>query len=46
MDIAIEARSKPVRLLRAERYNHFEIAETLANPYGMNGRAIIESLCR
>lgn len=41
---AVEARRKPVRLIRAEGYNHFEIAETLANPYGVLGRAMLELL--
>jgi arylformamidase len=41
---AVEARRKPIRLIRAEGYNHFEIAETLANPYGVLGRAMLELL--
>lgn len=28
---------KPVDLLRAENYNHFEIIETMASPYGLLG---------
>jgi hypothetical protein len=41
MDIAIEGRSKPVRLLRAEG-----IAETLADPRGVLSRAMLEILGR
>jgi arylformamidase len=41
---AAEALSKPVRLLVAEGYNHFEIAETLANPYGLLGRAVLQQM--
>ena len=41
---AIKVQGKPVRLLKAEGYNHFEIAETLANPYGLLGRAMLEIL--
>ena len=40
----IKVQGKPVRLLKAEGYNHFEIAETLANPYGLLGRAMLEFL--
>jgi arylformamidase len=39
---ALRAASKPVELIYAEGYNHFEIAETLANPYGYVGRAVLE----
>jgi arylformamidase len=39
---AATAAGKPARLLRGEGYNHFEIAETLANPYGLMGRAALE----
>jgi arylformamidase len=30
----------PVELLIAEGYNHFEVLETLSNPYGLLGRAV------
>jgi arylformamidase len=33
-----------VQLLIAEGYNHFEILETLANPYGVLGRAVLEQM--
>jgi arylformamidase len=29
-------------LIQAEGYNHFELAETLTNPYGVVGRAVLE----
>ena len=38
---AVKAAGKPVQLLVAEGYNHFEIPETLANPYGLLGRAVL-----
>jgi arylformamidase len=41
---ALEAAGKPVRLLVAQGYNHFEIIETLANPYGLLGRAALEQM--
>lgn len=33
-----------VALLVGENYNHFEIIETLANPYGLLGRAALEQI--
>ena len=41
---AVRAAGKPVQLLVAEGYNHFEIIETLANPYGLLGRAVLEQM--
>jgi arylformamidase len=41
---ALRAAGKPVELLVAEGYNHFEIVETLANPYGLLGRAVLEQM--
>ncbi len=41
---AVKAAGKPVRLLAGEGYNHFEIIETLANPYGLLGRAVLEQM--
>src|SRR5579862_779487 len=38
---AIAAAGKPVKLLVGEHYNHFELPETLANPYGLLGRAAL-----
>jgi arylformamidase len=40
----VEALGKPVRLLVGEGYNHFELLETLANPYGLVGRAVLEQM--
>jgi arylformamidase len=39
---AIEAAGKQVRLLVGEYYNHFELPETLANPFGLLGRAALD----
>ena len=39
---AVEKAGKPHKLLVGKGYNHFEIAETLANPYGLLGRAALE----
>ena len=41
---AVKAAGKPVRLLVGEGYNHFEILETFANPYGLLGRAVLEQM--
>ena len=38
---AVKAAGKPVELIEAAHYNHFEMAESLANPYGPNGRAAL-----
>jgi arylformamidase len=38
---AVKAAGKPVELIEAENYNHFEMAESLGNPYGPNGRAAL-----
>jgi len=34
----------PVQLVVGEGYNHFEIIETLGNPYGILGRAVLEQM--
>src|SRR5579884_3290303 len=39
---AVAAAGKPVRLLVGNHYNHFELQETLGNPYGLAGRAALE----
>jgi arylformamidase len=39
---AIENADKKVQLLVAEHYNHFELPETLGNPYGLLGRAALD----
>jgi arylformamidase len=41
---AVKSAGKPVDLLVGEGYNHFEILETLANPYGLLGRAVLEQM--
>ncbi len=41
---AVKSAGKPVQLLVAEGFNHFEIIETLANPYGLLGRAVLEQM--
>ena len=38
---AIEAAGKPVELIEAAGYDHFEMCESLANPYSPNGRAAL-----
>jgi arylformamidase len=39
---AVKAAGKPVKFLIGESYNHFEMLETLATPYGLLGRAVLE----
>jgi arylformamidase len=39
---AVEADGKKVRLLVGEHYNHFELPDTLGNPYGLLGRAALD----
>jgi arylformamidase len=39
---AVKAAGKPVELIEAPDFNHFEMAETLGNPYGPNGRAALK----
>ena len=39
---AVETAGKKVRLLVGEHYNHFELPETLGNPYGLPGRAALD----
>ena len=39
---AVEASGNPVRLLVGENYNHFELPETLGNPYALLGRAALD----
>ncbi len=41
---ALQAAGKPVQLLVADGYNHFEIIETMANPYGLVGRAALAQM--
>jgi arylformamidase len=39
---AVKAAGKKVRLLVGEHYNHFELPETLGNPYGLLGQAALD----
>ena len=41
---ALENAGKPLQLLVADGYNHFEIIETMANPYGLLGRAALAQM--
>jgi arylformamidase len=39
---AVKAAGKPVELLEAANFNHFEMCESLGNPYGPNGLAALK----
>ncbi len=39
---AVKAAGKPVELIEAPNFNHFEMCESLGNPYGPNGRAALK----
>jgi arylformamidase len=41
---ALQAAGKPVELLVGESLNHFEMQETLGNPYAIGGRAALKML--
>jgi len=41
---AVQAAGKPAELIVGEAYNHFELLETLANPYGVAGRAMVRQM--
>jgi len=41
---AVKAKGKPIELIVAEGYNHFEMLETLGNPYGHLGRAVFAQM--
>lgn len=41
---AVKAAGKPVELLVGEGYNHFEMLETLNNPYGLLGRSVFKQI--
>jgi arylformamidase len=41
---AVQAMGKPVQLLVGQNYNHFEMRETLASPFGLAGRAALEQM--
>lgn len=39
---AVKAAGKPVELLEAANFSHFEMCESLGNPYGPNGLAALK----
>jgi arylformamidase len=39
---AVKAAGKPVELIVGDGFNHFEMQETLGNPYGIAGRAALK----
>ena len=41
---AVKAAGKPIEFVVAEGYNHFEMMETLANPFGAFGRAAFDRM--
>src|SRR5262245_38178563 len=41
---AVKTADKPVQLIVAEGYNHFELPETFGNPYGLLGRVALEQM--
>jgi arylformamidase len=41
---ALKAAGKPVQFFVNENYNHFEMMETFASPYGLLGRAVLEQM--
>jgi arylformamidase len=40
----VKSAGKPVELVVARGYNHFEAPETLGNPYGLLGRAALAQM--
>ncbi len=41
---ALKAAERPAELIVGDNYNHFEIFETLTNPYGLLGRAMLRQM--
>ena len=41
---AVRAAGKPVELIVGENYSHTELPETLCNPYGLLGAAVLEQM--
>ena len=41
---AISAAGKPVTFIVLDGYNHFEVQESLGNPYGVLGRAVLRQM--
>ena len=40
----MKAAGKPVELIVGDGFNHFEMQETFANPYGIAGRAALKMM--
>ena len=41
---AVKAAGKPVEFIQLDGYNHFEVHESLGNPYGPLGRAVLRQM--
>jgi arylformamidase len=41
---AVKTAGKPVELIAGENYAHMEMVETLGNPYGLMGRAVLNQM--
>ena len=41
---AVKTAGKPVQLIVGDQYNHFEIIETMSNPYGLIGAAALAQM--
>jgi arylformamidase len=41
---AVKASGKPVEFFVGEGFNHFEMQETMGNPFGLSGRAALEMM--
>ena len=41
---ALQKRGLPSQLVVGDKYNHFELIETLANPFGVVGRLVLEQM--
>ena len=41
---ALKAANKPVQYFVNDNYNHFEMMETFASPYGLLGRAVLDQM--
>jgi len=41
---AVRAANKSAELIVLNGYNHFEVAESLGNPYGVLGRAVLRQM--
>ena len=42
--VAVKAAGKPVELLVGDNYSHLELPETLCNPHGLLGSAVLEQM--